>query len=369
MIAKFDLIAIEPGRRAVIVDWKTSAKRPRPGWLIQRLQTRVYRYLLVRAGAALNGGQPLRPEQVEMIYWFANFPDEPERLRYDATQFEADGRYLAEMAAEIAQRDDEVFSLTDDVKRCLFCAYRSLCRRGVEAGDLDAADADTAAGGGDRVARLGRRLRLRAGGGDRVLTMNRPWLDPAPISAPADLVAAVGGHPLVAQTLARRGITTPDAARAFLDPAAYTPAPPDALPGLTAAADRLEAAIRAREPICVWGDFDVDGQTATTLLVSTLTDLGGSVTYHIPIRATEGHGVSVPILAQIIDAGARLILTCDTGIAAVEAAAYARSRGVDMIITDHHDLPTLLPDAYAIVNPEAGSVSCPDSSDVSTPRH
>jgi hypothetical protein len=145
LIAKFDLIAIEPGRRAVIVDWKTSAKHPRLGWLIQRLQTRVYRYLLVRAGAALNGGQPLRPEQIEMIYWFANFPDEPERLRYDVTQFEADGRYLMEMAAEIAQRDDEVFSLTDDLRRCLFCAYRSLCRRGVEAGDLDVADAETAA--------------------------------------------------------------------------------------------------------------------------------------------------------------------------------------------------------------------------------
>ena len=105
--------------------------------------------------------------------------------------------------------------------------------------------------------------------------------------------------PLVATTLVRRGITTPAAARTFLDPAAYTPAPPDALPGLTAAADRLEAAIRAREPICVWGDFDVDGQTATTLLVSALTDLGGSVTYHIPVRATEGHGVSVPSLAQV----------------------------------------------------------------------
>ena len=182
--------------------------------------------------------------------------------------------------------------------------------------------------------------------------MTRPWLEPAPISVPADLSVAVGGHPLVAQMLARRGITTPEAARAFLDPAAYTPSSPDALPGLTAAADRLEAAIRAREPICVWGDFDVDGQTATTLLVSALTDLGGSVTYHIPVRAAEGHGVSVPILAQVIDAGAWLILTCDTGIAAVEAVAYARSRGVDMIITDHHDLPPHLPDAHAIVNPK-----------------
>jgi CRISPR/Cas system-associated exonuclease Cas4 (RecB family) len=139
LMAKVDLIAIEPGRRAIIVDWKTSARRPGPGRLIERLQTRVYRYLLVRAGAALNDSQPLRPEQVEMIYWFANSPDEPQRLRYDATQFEADGRYLTELAAEIAQRADAVFSLTDDARRCLFCAYRSLCRRGVEAGDMDAA--------------------------------------------------------------------------------------------------------------------------------------------------------------------------------------------------------------------------------------
>ncbi len=194
------------------------------------------------------------------------------------------------------------------------------------------------------------------GEGMRAVT-TRAWLESAPTHVPAALAIAVGGHPLVAQTLARHGITTPAAARAFLDPAAYTPAPPDALPGLTAAADRLEAAIHAREPICVWGDFDVDGQTATTLLVSTLTDLGGSVTYHIPVRAAEGHGVSVPILAQVIDAGARLILTCDTGIAAVEAAAYARSRGVDLIITDHHDLPPVLPAAYAIINPKLGDHS------------
>ena len=145
LLAKYDLVAVDPGRRAVIVDWKTSQRRPTSAWLVARLQTRVYRYLLVRAGVHLNGGQPIAAEQVEMIYWFANFPDEPERLRYDVTQFEADGRYLMEVAAEITQRNDEVFSLTDDLRRCQFCAYRSLCRRGVEAGDLDVADAETAA--------------------------------------------------------------------------------------------------------------------------------------------------------------------------------------------------------------------------------
>ena len=145
LIAKFDLVAIEPGRRAVIVDWKTSARRPRPGRLAARLQTRVYRYLLVVAGGALFAGVPLLPEQVEMIYWFADFPDEPERLPYDMTQFEADSRYLAELAAGAAARDDEVFPLTTDVKRCMFCAYRSLCNRGVEAGDMTGADEDALA--------------------------------------------------------------------------------------------------------------------------------------------------------------------------------------------------------------------------------
>jgi single-stranded-DNA-specific exonuclease len=184
--------------------------------------------------------------------------------------------------------------------------------------------------------------------------MTLPWLEPLPVSVPPDLASTVGGHPLVAETLARRGIATPAAARAFLDPDAYTPAPPEALPGLVPAAERLEAAIRAREPICVWGDFDVDGQTSTTLLVSTLRDLGAAVTYHIPVRETEGHGVSLPVLQQAIDAGAQVILTCDTGIAAVEAAELARARGVDMIITDHHDPPPTLPDAYAIINPKVG---------------
>jgi len=155
LTAKFDLIALDPGRRAVIVDWKTSAKRPRPGWLIGRLQTRVYRYLLAHAGGDLRGhpapdtsqasGAALAPDQIEMIYWFANYPDEPERLPYDATQFAADGRALAELAAEIAQRDDPVFPLTDDHKRCLFCAYRSLCGRGVAAGDLADAGDESAA--------------------------------------------------------------------------------------------------------------------------------------------------------------------------------------------------------------------------------
>ncbi len=177
------------------------------------------------------------------------------------------------------------------------------------------------------------------------------WLDPQPVSVPEALSAFVGGRRLVAETLVRRGISTVAAARAFLHPEAYAPAPPTDLPDLSRAAARVERALRAGERICVWGDFDVDGQTSTTLLVATLRDLGARVTYHIPVRATESHGITVPYLQQVLDAGAQLILTCDTGVDAHEAIAYANGRGVDVIVTDHHELPATLPEAHAIVNP------------------
>jgi hypothetical protein len=147
LLAKYDLVAVEPGRRAVIVDWKTSARRPTGAWLAARLQTRVYRYVLARAGSHLNGGAALQPEQIEMLYWFAAFPDQPERLPYNRTQHEADGRFLASLMADLAAAGDGAdpdadFPLTEDVTRCRFCAYRSLCGRGVEAGDIHGDDAE-----------------------------------------------------------------------------------------------------------------------------------------------------------------------------------------------------------------------------------
>lgn len=178
------------------------------------------------------------------------------------------------------------------------------------------------------------------------------WLDPTPIHVPEELRAAVGGHPLVAELLARRGITDPRAAQAFLDPQAYTPASPYELPGMAAAAARLESALRDREPVLVWGDFDVDGQTATTLLVSTLRALGGEVRYHIPVRAGESHGISLAVLQDLLARQpARLLLTCDTGISAHASIAWAREQGIAVIVTDHHALPEKLPEAEALVNP------------------
>jgi len=179
----------------------------------------------------------------------------------------------------------------------------------------------------------------------------RRWIEPAEVPVPDELLSSVGGHPLVAKMIARRGILDPASARAFLDPQAYTPAAPLELPGLGEAAERLERAIRRGEAICVWGDFDVDGQTATTLLVWTLRELGARVSYHIPLRERESHGVSLPVLKGLLESGIRLVLTCDTGVSALEAIEYARRKAVDVVVTDHHELPPALPPAYALVNP------------------
>jgi CRISPR/Cas system-associated exonuclease Cas4 (RecB family) len=143
---KYDLIATEPAKRAVIVDWKTSRARPGRPWLAARLQTRVYRYVIVEGGAELNGGRPWHPDQVAMVYWFANHPNPPERLQYSAREYGADGEYLAELISEISHAGENDFFLTEDVRRCRLCPYRSLCDRGVEAGPLDAADPEEASG-------------------------------------------------------------------------------------------------------------------------------------------------------------------------------------------------------------------------------
>jgi hypothetical protein len=110
---------------------------------LERLQTRVYPYLLVRAGAALNGGTAFQPGQVEMIYWFTEPDQPPERLLYSAEQFAEDGQYLLDLIQQIAGHQPEAFTMTDAEARCRYCVYRSLCNRGAQAGSL----ADEAAAG------------------------------------------------------------------------------------------------------------------------------------------------------------------------------------------------------------------------------
>ena len=134
IMAKYDLVAV--GERIVIVDWKTSPRRPPRGWLAARLQTRIYRYLLVRSGADLNHGEAVRPDRVAMIYWFANFPTEPETFVYDQAQVEMDESFLAQLMDRIVGGEGDDFPLVDDERVCRFCRYRSLCGRGNEIGAL-----------------------------------------------------------------------------------------------------------------------------------------------------------------------------------------------------------------------------------------
>jgi CRISPR/Cas system-associated exonuclease Cas4 (RecB family) len=127
LVAKYDLLATGDGR-AVIVDWKTERKRPDRAALQSRLQTRVYRYVLAKSAPSL------APESIALVYWFAEYPAEPEILAYDAAHFGADENYLREMIDEIERRAEAVWPLTPDERKCRFCTYRSLCERGVVAG-------------------------------------------------------------------------------------------------------------------------------------------------------------------------------------------------------------------------------------------
>jgi len=178
------------------------------------------------------------------------------------------------------------------------------------------------------------------------------WIKPKQIEIPEDFKEAIGGHPLVAETLYQRGYHSIEAAHSFLDPDRYQPTPAAELPDSATAFSLLEETLNQRRHILVWGDFDVDGQTATTILVEALRTLGGDVSYHIPVRETESHGITRAVLETYLEQGFDLLLTCDTGISEHENVSLVRSAGIPVIVTDHHTLGQTLPPANAVVNPQ-----------------
>lgn len=143
IVAKFDLIAVKPGEKAIIYDWKTYRKRPRDEYLATRWQTRVYLALLTQAGLRLNGGEKILPENIEMIYWFANYPHEPAKLAYNAAKFQRNWDSVIKATAEIGAAKD--FPMAEDEHACKFCSFRSYCDRGKEAGNWDELEAETEA--------------------------------------------------------------------------------------------------------------------------------------------------------------------------------------------------------------------------------
>ncbi len=157
--------------------------------------------------------------------------------------------------------------------------------------------------------------------------------------------------PIVAHLLTARGVRTAEEARDFLAPSIAKVLDPARILGMTRAAKRLADAIERGEPIVLWGDYDVDGVTSTSTLLSFLRDVGIEPRWFIPDRFQHGYGLSRGPLEDFVRQGVRVLVTLDCGIAARDEIAWAQQQGVDVIVIDHHEVPPELPPAYAVVDP------------------
>jgi single-stranded-DNA-specific exonuclease len=179
--------------------------------------------------------------------------------------------------------------------------------------------------------------------------MPRKWVRPRSLEIPPTYIEAVGSRPLT-ELLFRRGYTTVDAALDFLSGGIDVDAP--GLPDLEEGVLELTAAVLRGQRICVYGDYDTDGVTATALLVSLLSGLGADVTYYIPNRFRDGYGMNERAVRALAAEGTALLLTCDCGIRNVAEVALARQIGMRVVVTDHHELGEELPVAEAVINPK-----------------
>ncbi|KKB43445.1 single-stranded-DNA-specific exonuclease RecJ [Bacillus thermotolerans] len=158
--------------------------------------------------------------------------------------------------------------------------------------------------------------------------------------------------PLLASLLVNRGMTEAEAAKRFLYDHESEFHDPFLFNDMKKAIDRIQEAIAQEEPILIFGDYDADGVSSTSVMMTVLTDLGANVDFYIPNRFTEGYGPNEQAFRQAKEQGYRLIITVDTGIAAVKEAKIAADIGLDLIITDHHEPGPELPEALAIIHPK-----------------
>lgn len=165
-----------------------------------------------------------------------------------------------------------------------------------------------------------------------------------------ELSRQLGVRPLLAALLASRGHTAEEAAFFLSEELIFHD--PMKLIGMREAADRIREALRNKEKLLVYGDYDADGVSSTSLLIRLFRMLGADFTFRIPHRVHDGYGLHTHFLAQAKEEGVSLVVTVDTGITAVEQAEEAKRLGLDLIITDHHEPPAVLPDALAVVNPK-----------------
>jgi single-stranded-DNA-specific exonuclease len=180
----------------------------------------------------------------------------------------------------------------------------------------------------------------------------KTWhLLPHDADAVGSLASALRVSPIVAQLLLNRNVSVPDEARRFLDAPLAGLHPPELLPGVADAAQRLYEAARAGRRICVYGDYDVDGTTGTAMLLQGLRLLGAEPDFYVPHRLDEGYGLNPDALRQIAESGAKVVVTVDCGVASLREAEVARDLGLELIVTDHHEPKERRPDAAVVVHP------------------
>ncbi|MFZ5819493.1 MAG: single-stranded-DNA-specific exonuclease RecJ [Chloroflexota bacterium] len=192
------------------------------------------------------------------------------------------------------------------------------------------------------------------------MTHTRRWLIPPPLTREAE-AALAAFPPILRQILFNRGYAAYDEARTFLEAKPGFDTDPFQMTGMGEAVERIRYALTQGEAIAIYGDYDVDGVTATALLVDTLTALGGKVRGYIPNRFDEGYGLNNEALEALKGEGVRLVISVDCGIRSPDEAHHARTIGLDLVITDHHHPSEgILPPALAVVNPKQPGDSYPD---------
>ena len=192
------------------------------------------------------------------------------------------------------------------------------------------------------------------------MKQDKHWNIPPRITPEADS-ALSAFPPLLRQILFNRGFADDASARAFLRGEPNMNTDPFQMTGMKTAADRIHSAIQNGESIAIYGDYDVDGVTATALLVETLKSLGGTVRGYIPNRFEEGYGLNNNALEELKADGVNLVITVDCGIRSPKEAAHAQTLGLDLIISDHHHPDNdNLPHALAVINPKQHGDSYPD---------
>ncbi|MBM7716519.1 single-stranded-DNA-specific exonuclease [Bacillus thermophilus] len=157
---------------------------------------------------------------------------------------------------------------------------------------------------------------------------------------------------LAATLLVNRGFDSPEEASIFLHMEDNQFHDPFLMPDMEKAVERIKRAVNNKEPILVFGDYDADGVTSTSLLTTVLQEMGAVVDFYIPNRFTEGYGPNEAAFRKAFDEGVQLIITVDTGISAIHEALVAKELGIDLIITDHHELRDEIPEAHAIIHPK-----------------